>query len=255
MHPDHARASDALPPGSPPSPVDQTAALLDLVLRTDAVEEQLQQVADAAAALHADVAACGITVRRGRRALSVGSSHSLSQVADELQYDEEEGPCLQSLTHGVVVVVDDYARESRWGAYPGRVAEHGLRSSLSLPLAPAGRPIGALNTYGTAPGMFTGALRDDLTAFAARAEKVVALALRHAEQAEMVGHLHAAMESRSVIDQALGVLMAQERCTADEAFAVLRRASQGRNRKVADLAADIVASVSGGPPRPGRFVP
>ncbi|WP_196250833.1 GAF and ANTAR domain-containing protein [Cellulomonas sp. JZ18] len=225
------------------------------MLRTDAVEEQLQQVADAAAALHPDVAACGITVRRGRRALSVGSSDPLSQVADELQYDEEEGPCLESLVHGVVVVVDDYARESRWGVYPARVAEHGLRSSLSLPLAPAGRPVGALNAYGTRPGMFAGALRDDLAAFAARAQKVVAVALRHAEQAEMVDHLHAAMESRSAIDQALGILMAQQRCTADEAFALLRRASQGRNRKVADLAADIVASVSGGPPRTGRFTP
>jgi AmiR/NasT family two-component response regulator len=56
------------------------------------------------------------------------------------------------------------------------------------------------------------------------------------------------MGSRRVIDQAIGIVMAQNRCTADEAFGVLKRASQHRNTKLRQVAADVVTSVSGEPP-------
>jgi len=58
------------------------------------------------------------------------------------------------------------------------------------------------------------------------------------------------MVSRAVIDQALGVIMATERCPQDRAFTVLKTVSQNTNVKIRDLAATIVTSVSGEPPRP-----
>jgi hypothetical protein len=58
------------------------------------------------------------------------------------------------------------------------------------------------------------------------------------------------MVSSSIIDQAIGILMAQQRCTAAIAFDLLRRASQNRNRKLRDIAADIITKVSGAPPQP-----
>jgi AmiR/NasT family two-component response regulator len=72
--------------------------------------------------------------------------------------------------------------------------------------------------------------------------------VRLAEHSEMSAHLQAALASRAVIDQALGIIMGQNRCTADEAFEVLRTASQNRNVKLRDIAADMVTSVSGQPP-------
>ncbi|MFC8190273.1 GAF and ANTAR domain-containing protein [Cellulomonas sp. NPDC057328] len=136
---------------------------------------------------------------------------------------------------------------------PHHAVAHGVRSSLSVPMRAGGVLVGALNSYGRSPGLFVDELRHTVIDFARQAEKVVALALRHGEQNALLDDMQAAMRSRSVIDQALGILMAQQRCTADEAFAVLRRASQGRNRKVADIAGDIVVAVSGGSPRPGHF--
>jgi AmiR/NasT family two-component response regulator len=62
--------------------------------------------------------------------------------------------------------------------------------------------------------------------------------------------LRSSMVSRAVIDQALGVIMATERCPQDRAFAVLKTVSQNTNVKIRDLAATIVTSVSGEPPRP-----
>src|SRR5690606_28438462 len=70
----------------------------------------------------------------------------------------------------------------------------------------------------------------------------------------LTDHLRAALTSRSVIDQAIGIVMARERCSADEAFDVLRRGSQQRNTKLRDVAADLVSAVAK-PPGGGRPVP
>jgi AmiR/NasT family two-component response regulator len=82
---------------------------------------------------------------------------------------------------------------------------------------------------------------------------VLALAASRAEQARQVEDLRAALVARAVIDQALGIIMAQQRCTSDEAFDILRRASQTRNVKLRDVAAGIVTGISGRPPRGSSF--
>ncbi|QCB93062.1 GAF and ANTAR domain-containing protein [Cellulomonas shaoxiangyii] len=232
---------------------DATAAMLDLVLRVDSVEEHLAEVARMAADVSPDIGATGVTVLRGGELFSVATSDPLGAAGDQLQYDAREGPSLDSLTTGELLVVRDYRAEDRWPTYTPRAVARGVRSSLTVPLRAAGSTVGALSAYGTEPDVFVGALRDAVVDFGRRAGNVVGIALRQAEQVSLVDDLHAAMESRSVIDQALGIVMAQQRCTADEAFAILRRASQGRNRRLADIARDVVTTVSGGPPRTGRF--
>jgi AmiR/NasT family two-component response regulator len=74
-----------------------------------------------------------------------------------------------------------------------------------------------------------------------------------AEQTNLAAQMRAALTSRSVIDQALGIVMARQRRSAAEAFDILRRASQNRNVKFRDVAASIVTGVTGQPPRPPPF--
>ena len=172
-----------------------------------------------------------------------------SQV-DEIQYGHHDGPCLHSLATGEVVVVDDLAQDDRWGGYQMPALGHGIRSSLSLPLRGDGdgEMIGALNIYATAPGAFGPAEQLVARRFADEASRALALAVRMAERSEMSAHLQNALASRAVIDQALGIVMGQNRCTADEAFEVLRSISQNRNVKLRDIAADMITAVSGQPP-------
>jgi AmiR/NasT family two-component response regulator len=73
-----------------------------------------------------------------------------------------------------------------------------------------------------------------------------------ARQNELTTQLEAALTSRATIDQAIGIIMGQNRCDADRAFDLLRAASQNRNVKLRTVAAEIVAAVSGKPPTPGR---
>jgi GAF domain-containing protein len=224
------------------------AELQQLLLATEDITAFLDQLAALAVKVLPAEVSCGITLRRNRGAFTVACSDSRASQVDEIQYDHDEGPCLRSLATGQVVVVDDLAHDDRWGGYRLPALGHGVRSSLSLPLHAAGKVIGALNLYADAPRTFGPAEQLTARRFAGEASRALELAVRLAERSEMSAHLQAALASRAVIDQAVGIIMGQNRCTADEAFEVLRTASQNRNVKLRLIATEIVTSVSGQPP-------
>jgi GAF domain-containing protein len=141
--------------------------------------------------------------------------------------------------------------EVRWPSYVVRAIEVGVRSSLSLPLQVGDEVIGALNLYSRQPEAFDERLRQNLGIFVTQAAAALTMVLRQARQDQVSAQLEQALASRTTIDQAIGVLMAQQRCTADEAFALLRAHSQRNNRKIRDIAADIVERVAGAPPTDG----
>jgi hypothetical protein len=119
----------------------------------------------------------------------------------------------------------------------------GVRSSLSVPLPYQGSTIGALNIYSTQVAAF--ASPESLRAGLEVAETIavaVANADAHWQVSEQARNMRLAMESRSMIEQAKGVLMAQRRVTPEQAFEILREASQRYNRKLRDIAAGIVES-------------
>jgi GAF domain-containing protein len=120
--------------------------------------------------------------------------------------------------------------------------KEGAGTSLSMPLSVAERTVGALNLYSRAANSLTEADRARAAHFAAQAAgAVAALALRLAEREERERHLETALRSRSVIDQAMGVLIGQAGISADEAFKVLRLRSQSLNIKLRDVAAEVIA--------------
>jgi GAF domain-containing protein len=189
--------------------------------------------------------ACGLTVERAPTGTTVVCTGPLALAADERQYANGDGPCLESMWRGVVIRADDMDREDRWGEYPAHCREIGVRSSLSLPLFVGERSRGALNFYCDAPAVLTA--EDERTAgrWAARAAGALTVALRLAESDARAASLVQGLDTRTVIGTALGLLMAQERCTREQAFALLKLASQRRNTKLRDVAAGIVASFEG----------
>ena len=214
--------------------------LTGLLVDEQSLGAKLQRVTDLALqALDAD--GIGVTVMPEGRARTVAASGTPSVELDQLQYELDDGPCLDGLRHDRLVVVDDMADESRWGAFPGRaVGEYGLRSSMSLPLTVAGDPTGVLNCYAVTPGRFDALQCRTGTVFAAQAAMILLTSIRMSEQALLAEQLHNAMSSRAVIDQAIGVIMAQQGCTPEAAFELLRRASQSRNVKLRDVAVGLV---------------
>jgi hypothetical protein len=122
----------------------------------------------------------------------------------------------------------------------------GFYSSLSAPMRPGADAVGALNIYAVDRDAFSAEDLQRARWLAEEAERVVELALKMADDAEVRAQLEAALTSRSVIDQALGIIMGQNRCSSEEAFRLLRDASQNRNVKLRELASAMVASVSKG---------
>lgn len=222
-------------------------------LLLDAVE--VKQLLDEVARLAADTlstpatpVSCGITLRQGEETHTVASSDDFALQVDEIQYSNGQGPCLQALHDQHVVSVEDMSRETRWPAYVARALTFGVGSSLSLPLHGERGLDAALNLYASRPGAFTSGLQATAEALAEQAGGALRLAVRHAGQVQLSEQLQEALASRAVIDQALGIIMAQQRCTSDAAFAILRAASQTRNRKLREMAADLIATVTGNDP-------
>lgn len=222
-------------------------ALQDILLATEDVENFLDQLVDVAVTtLGSDVSA-GITLARDGHAMTVASSDAAAARYDEVQYGHDKGPCLTSIRTGEVVVVDDLSQEERFGDYRPHALALGVRSAMSLPLSGGTGAVGAINLYSQETHTFGEAEREDAHRFADEASRALTMALRLAQHAELSAQLQAALTSRAVIDQAIGVIMGQNRCDADEAFAVLRTASQNRNVKLRTVAEEIVTAVSGGP--------
>ncbi|MFC0032321.1 GAF and ANTAR domain-containing protein [Micromonospora chaiyaphumensis] len=225
--------------------------LLTLLADSRHVDVFLDDIVRVAAEVVTPAVACGLTVRRDGGAFTVASSGDLAAQGDEIQYGADEGPCLEALRRGEAVEVLDLRDDGRWSRYREHALRLGIISSLSLPMTVDGETVGALNLYATEPHAFSGRVRRQALAFCDHGSAALGVILRQADQALLHEQLTHAMASRGIIDQALGVIMGQQRCTATQAFALLRRASQNRNRKLRDVAAEIITQVTGESPEPG----
>jgi GAF domain-containing protein len=233
----------------------QTAELVGLqnaLLNTRNVDQFLHELAVLSTSLVADGLSCGMTLRQRGRPASAACTDPLASQADEIQYRTGDGPCLHAMRHAQVVRVDDLASHGRWPRFCRPAAALGVRSCLAVPLFEDNEPAGALTLYARRPGAFGAAEMRRAERFARNASGALTLALRMASCNDTNEQLRSSIVSRAVIDQALGVIMATERCPQDKAFSLLRTVSQNTNVKLRDLAATIVTSVSGEPPRPSN---
>jgi GAF domain-containing protein len=172
---------------------------------------------------------------------TVVSTGQLATDLDETQYERGHGPCLHAARTGELTEIADTRTDDRWPDYMPRAAEHGNLSSLSVPLAIDDEQVsGALKLYARRADAFDAEARAAATRFGPYA--AVAAGNLHAYQSarDMADNLQAALESRAVIDQAKGVLVERFRLTPDQAFQRLAEASMHANRKVRDIADELV---------------
>ena len=158
---------------------------------------------------------------------------------DERQYRAGFGPCVDAAVTGQTLMVDT-ARSSAYREF-GQVARRaGVRHILSVGMPVAQQTVGGMNVYGTSELPFDATFVQRAEAFANYAAVAVNNAVAYARVAVLSTQLRAAIESRAVIEQAKGIIMGRDRCSADDAFATLRRVSQTQNIKLRTLAQAIV---------------
>ncbi|PWR05589.1 histidine kinase [Micromonospora acroterricola] len=176
------------------------------------------------------------------------STGDLPLTLDERQYACGQGPCITAATSTVTIIVPEMAGERRWPDWASDALDGGALSSLSIGLPLHEAVTGALNIYATEPDAFDDAAVSLSQSFADHAAAAMANAHLYDTQVTLTQHMQAAMQSRAVIEQAKGIIMAERRCTADQAFAILTRLSQNTNTKVRDVAAALVAGVTSSQP-------
>jgi GAF domain-containing protein len=163
---------------------------------------------------------------------------------DVMQYQFGDGPCLTAIRSQATVYVPDLRTERRWSDYADAVAGRGLVSILGTPI-PLDREAGAgLNLYSTEPYAFTEEAIGTAETYARQTSMALRLAIRIAHLSDARNNLSAAMQSRTVIDLAVGVIIGQNRCSQEEAFQILKHAPNTRNMKLRDVAAAVVESAS-----------
>ncbi len=163
---------------------------------------------------------------------------------DEAQYEGNEGPCLDALRSARQVELDVTTTGDRWPGVRAKARELGFGSVLSTPLVDGSdRALGALNIYSRDDGAFGEADQRTAVMLGEHAAILVGNTLALIGATNLTEQLRAALASREIIGEAKGIIMERQSCTRDEAFDILRRASQRENRKLRDLAEELVRRV------------
>ena len=213
--------------------ITQIALELHKLPDTDAT---VQAVADVVPAMvGADHA--GVMLVYGRERVEIAATTGpIADRADQLQLELGEGPCLSAIEVGATFLIPDTRSEPRWPRWCAEVSELGIGSVLSIRLATDESKVGALNLYANTPNRFGDP--DDIV--------VGQILARHAsialDSARQLDTLYQAVDGRTVIGQAQGILMERFNLDADQSFAVLRRYSQQTNTKLGEVARKLVAT-------------
>ena len=183
----------------------------------------------------------GLTMLDDDRPQTVVSTAEFVHAVDDIQYGLGEGPCLLAVVSRRTQMSGSLGGESRWPRFGPRVGRMGVHSVLSLPLLLPGQVVGAMNVYAHAKDAFGPDAIGIGELFAGPAAVSVHNAQVLARSMELTHQLGQALNSRAVIDQALGVLMARTGASAEEAFDRLRAMSQAQHIKLAGVAEALVA--------------
>jgi len=215
------------------------------VLDHDDLDELLQKVVVLALHTIGPAHSVSITVADNGGFRTSNSTEDEALAIDQAQYDGGDGPCLAAMRSGIQVHLAIGADPGRWPLVQEKARETGVAAVLSTPLrrTPPGTGIGALNIYAHGGVVFDETHRRTATVIADHAAILVGNSLDLLTANQLNEQLRLALASREIIGEAKGIIMERQGCTREEAFDILRRASQRENRKLRDLAEELVLRV------------
>ncbi|UKA74903.1 GAF and ANTAR domain-containing protein [Arthrobacter sp. FW306-07-I] len=192
-----------------------------------------------------DTIECAVTLKMRRKPATAAGSSARAIEIDHIEQELGDGPCVRALREMAPVIIDDVDRDPRWLPLNQKLAEYNVHSTLGVPLEITDDARAALNFFATKPGVFTADVYDKAVGFAAAAHNTLNLSVRINNAQSRADDLEAAMQSRTAINLACGVIMAQNRCSQEEAMEILTKVSSNRNRKLRDVASELIEQLSG----------
>ena len=205
-------------------------------------DEVLDLVAELAEGSLSVADAASVSVKTDGKRITPASSQKMATDLDQLQYDEDEGPCIEAMTTGEEILSFPL-EQKRWVKFAAAATADGVHGMYSLPLSADNDTIGALNLYSRRQEGPDDKERELARMFARQAAVVVANSTALNDARQLSDQLQEALQSREVIGQAKGILMLREGYGPDEAFDALKTMSQHANVKLRDVAQQLVDSV------------
>ena len=216
--------------------------LAGLLVDEQDLPDLLCRVAELAVRTIPHCTAASVTLVQAGRPSTVAQTAQLALDADQAQYASGQGPCLEAMRLQQITRFSSDGDNSLWPRFAASAGDLGITAVLAAPLVASGRSVGALNMFCAAGGSFDDVNDEVVALFSDQAAVALANVRLYDESRLLSSQLAEAMASRSLIEQAKGVLMERGAADEDAAFDQLRLQSQRVNRKLRDVATDVVAS-------------
>ena len=160
---------------------------------------------------------------------------------EELQIHHHEGPCITAFEDKVLVGADDLSSDARWPSFNRAAVDHGVRAVLASPIPYNQDAVGVVAVLSRERHPWSGEAELALLAFTDLAALLIASMMMGEQQTVLAAQLQGALNSRAVIEQAKGVLIGQQGLSAHAAYEQIRAQARAERRKVAIVAAELVA--------------
>ncbi|HEY3831225.1 MAG TPA: GAF and ANTAR domain-containing protein [Acidimicrobiia bacterium] len=212
-------------------------ALNQSMVSEESLHDTLARVAYIACQSPVGADNAGVTLQRGDGPTTAAFYGDAALPLDTAQYEADDGPCLAAYRTGEIVRLETIAEHNeQWPHFAEAAAQHGIVSSLSLPMRLDSETVGAMNLYSSTPLVLSEADVDLARLFAEQAAVAVSNAEVYWKTYALTQNLMAALESRELIGEAKGIIATTDKVTLDHAFDSLRRRSQQLNMKLRDVA-------------------
>ncbi|MCV9996387.1 GAF and ANTAR domain-containing protein [Paeniglutamicibacter sp. ZC-3] len=228
--------------GTPGHDARNQDELQDLLLDSEGFSDfMLELVLIAAAGLGSGKPVlCSITVEREGFPLTVASSELDAMILDERQYAFDNGPCLTALRQQRTVFIPDLDESRKWEGYARVIASSGVQAILAVPVEAGSSTQAALNCYARDLGMMDAAFVSAVEAFAGSISRILRLALRFHLPALAGADLGPELRARGLVDAAVAVIMARDKCSRAEAFTQLGRSAFTGNMRLGERAIEVL---------------
>ncbi len=170
----------------------------------------------------------------------VVASDGPGRILESAESESGDGPCIRAFVNGLPYPVTDVSTDDRWPELAAIMAEHPVRAVLGVPVRLGGVTVGTLDVYRDRPHAWDESEQSSLLRFSDVVETTLSTALSAHRAQELAGQLQYALDYRVIIERGVGFLMGRDRIDAVTAFNRLRRAARASQRRIGDVASDLL---------------
>jgi hypothetical protein len=229
--------SDVDSGGMDPATAEVFRELAELLYHGDDYDEVFTAAVAAAPRLVAGCDHASLMMRRGHAIRTIAASDAVAAAIDDAERELGEGPCLDAVVMDSAYHDASLVGGSRWPRLAARVlTQTGVRSMAGFRLRVSEDRTGALNLFSDTEGGLTSESVDQGMVLAS----FITVALMASQDRRAADTLREGLHSNREIGKAVGLMMAFHKISDDEAFQMLRKASQDMNLKLADVARQVV---------------